>query len=209
MHALTFAVAGVTLIGFALALVLMARPTFTAAPLGRIFAFAALFVIPLFAVVLGVSDHIENSKRTSFCLSCHTMEPYGRSLLVDDRSYIPAVHHQNHLVPSESTCFTCHTDYTLYGDVSAKMRGLRHVYVYYLGTIPARIKLYKPYNNRECLHCHRGARSFEEGATHTIEKETIAKIKSNQLSCLSSGCHETVHNVHNLKDVSMWKEEGK
>jgi hypothetical protein len=25
------------------------------------------------------------------------------------------------------------------------------------------IRLYDPYNNRECLHCHLGARSFEEG----------------------------------------------
>jgi hypothetical protein len=39
------------------------------------------------------------------------------------------------------------------------------VYVYYFSTPPApgNIKLYQPFNNRECLHCHLGARSFEEG----------------------------------------------
>jgi len=209
MEPLTIAVLGVTVLSAALALVLLARPHFTAAPVGKIFAFAALFVTPLFALGLGISNHIERSKQTSFCLSCHVMVPYGKSLRVDDRAWIPAVHYQNHLVPSDKACFTCHTDYTLYGDVSAKMRGLRHVYVYYIAGVPEKIKLYNPYNNRECLHCHLGARSFEEGATHTMEPGTMAKVKSNQLSCVSSGCHETVHNLSGLKDAPLWNPEAK
>src|ERR1051325_11060734 len=115
------------------------------------------------------SDLVEKSKQTEFCLSCHVMEPYGRSLHVDERGHIPAVHYQNHLVPADRACFTCHTTYTLFGDYNAKLHGLRHVYVQYLGTIPKEIKLYEPYNNRECLHCHLGARSFEEGAMHNVD----------------------------------------
>ncbi len=115
------------------------------------------------------------------------------------------MHFQNHLVPQDRACFSCHTDYTMYGGFSAKLRGLRHVYVQYLGTVPQTVKLYTPYNNRECLHCHAGARSFEEGATHTADAETFARIKSNQLSCTSSGCHELVHNVVGLKDAKFWK----
>ena len=90
------------------------------------------------------------------------MEPYGRSLLVDDPAYVPARHFQNNRVPRDDACFTCHTNYTLFGDYKAKLRGLRHVYVNYIGTIPKQIKLYDPYNNRECLHCHGGARTFED-----------------------------------------------
>ena len=50
-----------------------------------------------------------------------------------------------------------------------------HVYVHDLGYIePKDIRLYKPYNNRECLHCHLGARTFEEGATHNEEPDRLA-----------------------------------
>ncbi len=68
------------------------------------------------------------------------------------------------------------------------------------------IHLYHPYNNRECLHCHAGARSFEEAAAHNADPKTLPAIKSNTLSCLSSGCHEVVHNVAQLGGVQFWKE---
>jgi cytochrome c-type protein NapC len=203
---LTLAVAGLVVLGVFSAIVLAARPAVVQVKLGRAFAFAFLFIVPLFALTLGVADHVERSKTTEFCLSCHAMEPYGKSLLVDDRSLIPAVHYQNHLVPADKACFTCHTDYTMYGDVTAKLRGLRHVYVNYIGGVPKKIALYTPYNNRECLHCHLGARSFEEGATHTAEEGTMAKIKANRLSCISSGCHESAHNVAALGQATSWKE---
>jgi cytochrome c-type protein NapC len=208
LEPLTLAVTGLVALSIVFALVLLARPSVVHATLGRVFAFAALCVIPLFAMTLGVTDHVERSKTTEFCLSCHAMEPYGKSLLVDDRALIPAVHYQNHLVPADKACFTCHTDYTMYGDVTAKLRGLRHVYVNYIGGVPEKIALYTPYNNRECLHCHLGSRSFEEGATHTLEEGTLAKIKSNRLSCMSSGCHESAHNVAALRGAELWKEPG-
>jgi nitrate reductase cytochrome c-type subunit len=209
LEPLTLAVAGVVVLSVVFALVLVARPAVVQVRLGRAFAFGTLFVVPLFALSLGVADHVERSKTTEFCLSCHAMEPYGKSLLVDDRALIPAVHYQNHLVPADKACFTCHTDYTMYGDVNAKLRGLRHVYVNYIGGVPKKIALYTPYNNRECLHCHLGSRSFEEGATHTFEEGTMAKIKSNRLSCMSSGCHESTHNVAALRGAELWKEPGK
>ena len=117
------------------------------------------------------------------------------------------MHFQNNLVPRERVCYTCHTDYTMYGDLSAKLRGLQHVYVHYLGTPPDPVKLYSPYNNRECLHCHLGARSFEEGATHTQDPDPLPRVKANQLSCRSSGCHNVAHDVKNLKEAKLWKEE--
>jgi hypothetical protein len=91
--------------------------------------------------------------------------------------------------------------------VKAKLGGLKHIYVYYLGTPPApeNIKLYEPYNNRECLHCHAGARSFEEGAVHTADPDLIPALKANKTSCISSGCHEIVHDVGKLKDATFWK----
>ena len=80
--------------------------------------------------------------------------------------------------------------------------------MYYLGTPPApeNIKLYKPFNNRECLHCHAGARSFEEGAVHTADPDLLPAIKANKTSCISSGCHDVVHDVAKLKGAKFWRE---
>jgi len=181
------------------------RPEMTAARSGKILAFVTLFVLPIIAAGLGLSDHFENSKHTAFCLSCHVMEPYGRSLHVDDKRYVAASHFQNHRIPVDEACYTCHTDYVLYGGVRAKLRGLRHVYVQYLGHVPQpeEIHLYNAYNNRECLHCHLGARSFEDEPTHSAMRDDLV---ANQMSCLTSGCHDTVHNVKHLANQKLWME---
>src|SRR3984893_8917462 len=163
------------LLGLGLAAVFFVRPTITATREGKILAFVALFLFPLLCSAVGFSAHMERSKTTTFCLSCHIMESFGKSLYVDDSHYLAAAHFQNHRVPADEACYTCHTDYVLYGGIRAKFRGMRHVYVQYLGKLsaPADIRLYTPYNNRECLHCHLGARSFEGSATHTVIREDI------------------------------------
>jgi cytochrome c-type protein NapC len=199
---LTIAVFAVSIL---LVVGIVLRPELTAARAGKIVAFVALFLLPVVAGGLGLSEHFEKSKQTTFCLSCHVMEPYGRSLHIDDKHYIPAAHFQNHRIPIDEACYTCHTDYVLYGGVRAKLRGLRHVYVQYVGQVPTpeNIHLYSAYNNRECLHCHLGARSFEDEPTHSAMRDDLV---SNQMSCLTSGCHDTVHNVKDLANQKFWKE---
>lgn len=188
-----------------LILLLVFRPALTANRNGKILAFVALFALPVLCSFVGTSEHMERSKQTTFCLSCHIMEPYGRSLHVDDAHYIPAAHFQNHRIPTDQACYTCHEDYVLYGGIRAKWRGLHHVYAQYLGTPMQPLHLYVPYNNRECLHCHLGARSFEESPTHTALRDDLV---SNQASCLTSGCHDTVHNVAGLDKVKFWNGGG-
>lgn len=182
---------------------LLFRPGLTAAREGKVLAFIGLFVMPTICVGFGLSRHLERSKETPFCLSCHTMEPYGQSLLVDDPAYIPARHFQNHLVPPDQACYTCHTDYTMYGGIRAKIRGMRHVYRQYITQPSQPIHLYTAYNNRECLRCHAGGRSFEEKGPHPALRDDLL---SNQLSCLTSGCHDTIHNVAGLGGVQLWSK---
>ncbi len=191
----------VILAAIALIVLLVLRPSLTAVRGGRILAFLAFLVLPVLATAMGISAHLEQSKSTEFCLSCHVMEPYGRSLQVDDETWLPAQHFQNNRVPRDRACFTCHADYTMFCDAKAKLRGLRHVYVNYLGDIPEKIQLYEAYNNRECLHCHAGARSFEESDLH---KEMRADQGSNTTSCLE--CHDAVHNVGELEGKPLWKD---
>ena len=195
----------VTLIALSVILIalLLRRPSLTAAQGGKILAFIAFFILPIVATVLGASIHLDNSTSTQFCLSCHVMQAHGQSLYIDDPSYVPAAHFQNNRIPKEHACFTCHTDYTMFGDVNAKMRGLKHLYVYYFKTAPAKLALYEPFKNRECLHCHANGRSFEETSPH---KEMKEQLTANDMSCLT--CHSKIHDVANIDKTKKWQGPG-
>jgi nitrate/TMAO reductase-like tetraheme cytochrome c subunit len=189
----------------ALLLALAVRPSWTRERPGRVMAFVALVALPAIVLAMGFHAHLERSKSREFCLTCHAMTPYGKSLSVDDNEYIPAVHYQNNYVPRDQACFTCHTTYTLYGDMKAKMKGLRHLWVYYTAATPDTIHLYEPYSNRECLHCHGESRKFMETEAHTEEDTMMTAMSSGRLSCLASGCHDVAHDVHNPSQPELWK----
>ncbi len=206
----TFLILLLIALSVALVTVFVFRPQITATRGGKMAAFLVLFALPLLCFGMGTSSQLERAKSTEFCLSCHIMEPYGKSLRVDEPQHLAAAHFQNHRVPRDEACYTCHTDYALFGTFKVKLHGLRHVYIYYFTTPPApeKIKLYEPYNNRECLHCHLGARSFEEGAVHNADPATLPAVKANKLSCISSGCHDVVHDLTNLNGAKFWKGGG-
>lgn len=192
------------LIGFALVTILvigmvMLRPALAVGATGKTLTLVALAVLPMVATTFGANAHLEASKTTDFCLSCHVMEPYGESLWIEDSAYVPASHFQNSRVPRDHACFSCHTTYTMYGDLDAKMKGLRHLWVNYIGTIPDEIELYEPFHNRECLHCHDGGRTFEENEFHAEFREQLA---SNETSCLE--CHDLAHDVDKLGELEKW-----
>ena len=63
--------------------------------------------------------------------------------------------------------------------------------------------LYEPFKNRECLHCHATARSYEETSPHREMKDQLA---SNDMSCLT--CHTKVHDVANIDKKKTWKGPG-
>jgi cytochrome c-type protein NapC len=198
--AILFILLGTTM---ALLIILLRPGPLTTTTAGKILAFLAFCGLPVLCGFWGLSEHLERSKETSFCLSCHIMQPYGRSLYAEDPSYIPAAHFQNHRIAADEACYTCHTDYAMYGTIKVKLHGLRHIYVQYFGTPMNPIRLYEPYNNRECLHCHAGARSFEN-ATHMA---LLDQIKANELSCVSSGCHDTIHNAASIDKVKSWRPQ--
>jgi cytochrome c nitrite reductase small subunit len=188
------------LITIGLIFLVLKRPQLSRHRIGQSLIFLAFVPLPLLTFVGGLQQHVELSKQTEFCVSCHVMRPYGESLLIDDDTYIPAAHYQNRRVPSDKACFTCHTTYTMYGDWSAKFRGLRHLWVNYIGTVPTKPELYGPYQNRECLHCHAGARSFEENEMHSDDREALT---NDETSCLD--CHDFTHSTENLCEQPKWE----
>jgi cytochrome c-type protein NapC len=194
----------IALIGLAmlLAVILLLRPTVVASAGGKILAFVALLLLPAFCVGGGMSAHLLHSEQTHFCVSCHVMEPYGQSLYVDDPSHIPAAHFQNHRVPADSACYACHADYTIYGPLKDKLAGVRRIYMRYIGTPPPQITVRGGYKNGQCLRCHGGARNFEGNVVH---QAVMDSLKSNQMSCISSGCHDTIHTVEELSRMKFWR----
>ena len=90
----------------------------------------------------------------------------------------------------------------MYGDLEAKMAGLKHLWVHYFGTVPETIELYEPYRNRECLHCHGGARSYAENEMHA---DMLGELESGEISCLD--CHDLVHAVDELDELPAWRDE--
>jgi cytochrome c-type protein NapC len=121
---------------------------------------------------------------------------------VDDPTYLAAQHFQNHRVSPDMACYACHTDYTIYGPFKDKLQGVKRIYIQYLSTPPATIHINGGYSNLQCLHCHAGARNFEENAVHLAMMDSL---KNNQMSCISSGCHDTVHNASEVAHLKMWR----
>jgi cytochrome c-type protein NapC len=199
-------VIGILICQIALSIVLAAifliRPSVTTAAGWKILAFIGLCVLPALCIVGGMNTHMQRSEQTRFCISCHVMIPYGQSLYVDDPSHIPAQHFQNHRVPPDMACYSCHADYSIYGPLKDKMQGLKRIYMQYVSTPPNPITIPGGFQNAQCLHCHLGARNFEENPVHAA---MIDSLKSNQTSCLTSGCHDTAHDVANLNHQKFWK----
>lgn len=151
---------------------------------GRIALAVGVLALPMLALVGSGGHAYKASSTTEFCLECHEMHSYGASLFVDDRRSMPAVHYQKRLIDRDQTCFECHTDYAMFGDLKAKANGLRHVWVHFAGDIPETFELYAPYPNYNCLHCHEDGRAFLEAPAH---RDLVAEMLLGELSCLK--CH--------------------
>ena len=184
-----------------LALIFLIRPSVTKAVGWKIVAFIGLCALPSLCIVGGMNTHMQRSEQTKFCISCHAMENYGKSLYLNDPKYIPAQHFQNHRVPPDMACYSCHTDYTIYGPLKDKLKGLTRIYIQYVSTPPNPITIPGGFKNAQCLHCHAGAREFEENPVHSAMMSTLT---SNQLSCISSGCHDLVHDAAQVEHLKMW-----
>jgi len=171
---------------------------------GKILAFLAFLIFPVLALGFGTMTHLDNSKTIAFCTSCHVMNDYAESLYIDDPDNLPAVHFQNNGVSQKEACYKCHTTYTPFGDLEIKLTGMVHVIQYYLGKYPENIHLHKPFNNRECLHCHGNARSFLTDEKH---KSIMQKLTANEVFCLS--CHSYKHDIENLDKHTFWEKPEK
>jgi cytochrome c-type protein NapC len=187
---------------FTAALAYLGVPTLLGQRWGRLVLLVGAGVVPLFATVGGLGAGYRESSRTRFCLQCHEMTPYGQSLFADHRDSLPAVHYQHRLIDRDATCYSCHANYAMFGDIKTKLSGLEHVWVHYVGTAADPIALYQPYPNSNCLHCHEDARNFLEASGHRV---ILAELEAGTTSCLT--CHRIAHDFESVEAGRFWDAE--
>ncbi len=154
-------------------------------------------ILPITTAVNGNVAGYEATKQTSFCGSCHVMEPY-RDDSFDMKSTSLAARHARNAAFGDQNCYTCHADYGMFGTVTTKMGGMRHVYEYTFNyhSMPidefvSTIEIRDPFPSSTCMHCHSTyGPTWNEVGDHA---STLADVRSGKLSCASEGCHGPAH----------------
>jgi len=166
-------------------------------PLGRLTKVLLLLGLGLLPVMVALTGNIAGYEYTlsrPFCGSCHVMGPYIRDSEDPQSQSLAAIHSRNHKFGDQS-CYMCHADYQMFGAITTKMNGMKHLYYYiteYASTGPdgeggPTIKLYKPFKNDKCMQCHStAAKKYVE--THGDQLE---QIRSGDMLCID--CHSEVH----------------
>jgi len=156
---------------------------------GTALTFLVMVVLPVLWLAGAIAYADTATKETSFCLRCHEMQPYGDSVTADNAS-VPATHFRNNWVRKERACYVCHTTPDMAGVVGARMKGLRDVYVHYLGEVPEAIHLDEPYDAGICLKCHAGTEEFLGVDVHAPLVDPSAPREP-----WCGGCHAVAHDL--------------
>jgi cytochrome c-type protein NapC len=153
------ALASATIAILILVYYLVVRP-----PLGRSTKVVLLFglgVMPLGVSLAGNISGFEYTLRRDFCGSCHVMRPYIEDAADPTSTSLASIHSRNSTFGEES-CYTCHADYQIFGAMTTKANGLKHLY-YYLTEFSSTgpygeggkpIHMYKKFENAMCTRCH-------------------------------------------------------
>jgi nitrate/TMAO reductase-like tetraheme cytochrome c subunit len=150
--------------------------------------FGAILVLPVMVVFLATAHGMDESMSVEACGACHAMDGHVADLKNPKSDSLAATHYKNRYIQADQ-CYTCHSDYGMFGTMSAKLEGLGHVYHNITGTYEKPIKIRKPYSNVRCFGCHFGAQNFL--AKH--DKDEIPNLVSGKDSCLD--CHGPAHHA--------------
>jgi hypothetical protein len=161
-------------------------------PHARWILLIAFLVLSPLAYVLSFGLAIDGSKPVEFCDSCHVMNPYVVDLKNPDSELLAAQHYQFRWI-ADHQCYTCHSDYGLFGDAGAKLAGMRHFWHYYVAGWEEPIKVRGTYDNQRCLFCHGPVVAYREVTEHKDHADAIARSEK---SCIGGSCHVSPHPKH-------------
>jgi nitrate/TMAO reductase-like tetraheme cytochrome c subunit len=156
-----------------------------------------LGVFPIGAAATGNVVGFQHTMSRGFCGGCHVMEPFTNDV-GDPKSLTLAARHSRNPMFGEESCYRCHEDYGMFGAVTTKMNGMRHVYEYWtrfhsmsIEEALPQIEMFKPYPNSNCMQCHSTQVPTWYGVPEhaALDRET----RSGEVSCASAGCHGPIH----------------
>jgi cytochrome c-type protein NapC len=184
----------------ALSVVLLVWFVIKQRPLTRAIKIVLLFAIGILPIATATTGNVAGyhaTKTTRFCSSCHVMVPYGEDSW-DAKSTSLASRHARNEAFGHENCYACHADYGMFGTVTTKIGGMRHVYeqlFHYrqldLDTALERIEIRRPFQNTACMRCH----STQNPAWNAIGDHASAldDVRAGKVSCASDGCHGPAH----------------
>ena len=170
-------------------------------PLGRATKVVLLFglgVMPLAVSLAGNISGFEYTLKTDFCGSCHVMRPYVEDAADRTSTSLASIHSRNSTFGHES-CYTCHADYQIFGAMTTKANGLKHLYYYiteYSNTGPygeggKPIHMYKSFKNTMCTRCH----STEAPRWSAVEDHAgvLEDLRKGETKCLDCHTGDKIH----------------
>lgn len=172
------------------------RPALT--KLTKIALLFGIGILPIATAANGNVAGYHATKTTRFCTDgCHVMAPYGDDSH-DPKSMSLASRHARNEAFGGENCYSCHADYGMFGTVTTKMGGMRHVYEYLLNyhSMPieeslVKIEIRHPFKNDACIRCHSTQGPlWNEVGDHASTRD---QLRAGTVSCASEGCHGFAH----------------
>ena len=182
------------LVAAAIAIVILVWYLVRRPPLTRLTKVMLLFglgIMPIGVALTGNIAGFEYTLKREFCGSCHVMLPYTEDAADSKSTSLASIHSRNHNFGEES-CYTCHADYKIFGAMTTKVNGLKHLYYYiteYANTGPygeggKPIHMYKKFENEMCTRCHSTtAPSWMAREDHAGMLEDIRKGDAKCIDC--------------------------
>ena len=134
---------------------------------------------------------MDASKEVEFCGSCHeTMSPLVEAMRHDGDS-LAAVHYRGGAVSHREACYECHSGYGLYGDMGAKLAGVRHMLRAATGQYTFPLELHGSFDLDSCLECHATAEPFRAVEVHR-DPDLQQQLVGGELGCTGL-CHAEAH----------------
>lgn len=197
-------------------------------PLGRLSKVLLLLGLGVLPAVVSLAGNIAGFEYTlsrPFCGSCHVMGPYLRDAEDPTSKSLAAIHSRNHKF-GENSCYNCHADYQMFGAVTTKLTGMKHLMKYvtaYADTGPngeggPLIKLYKredlehgkmtegqfnAHMNGVCMQCH----STQSAIWLEKHEAFAADVREFRQLCID--CHSEIHPLALSRRPGAAKEEKK
>jgi hypothetical protein len=153
----------------------------------RLLLFIGVCCVPFPAALMSAAVGREQSKAVAFCDSCHLMGAFVADMKDADSRSLSALHFRNRYIQNEH-CYSCHTDYGLFGTLEAKVGGMAHVWSEFSGAGSGAVRPKTNYRFTICLNCHGQSAKFVQQKAHG---GVVDKVMDGRAACTE--CHSLSH----------------